>query len=164
MHSHPISQNWIFLGDSLTEGVGSSRISYVNEFAQMIRNASRNGRLESDVRVNVIRLRRVDPSSISRFVIFNLTGFLDRDERETGSLLCLWNLASEGKTIETDTQWMDLLEALSPSLIVIFRGSLESIIRPMHLFTNDWPWWIPSSWRNYAAMDPRCYFSTTWWR
>ena len=23
---------------------------------------------------------------------------------------------------------------------------------------------MPQSWRGYAAMDPRCYFSTTWWR
>jgi len=29
---------------------------------------------------------------------------------------------------------------------------------------GDWPWWVPQSWRGYAAMDPRCYFSTTWWR
>jgi len=27
---------------------------------------------------------------------------------------------------------------------------------------GDWPWWVPQSWRGYAAMDPRCYFSTTW--
>ncbi|HEU5132593.1 MAG TPA: SGNH/GDSL hydrolase family protein, partial [Pyrinomonadaceae bacterium] len=27
-----------------------------------------------------------------------------------------------------------------------------------------WPRWVPASWRGYAAMDPRCYFSTTWWR
>jgi lysophospholipase L1-like esterase len=27
-----------------------------------------------------------------------------------------------------------------------------------------WPWWVPRAWRNYSAMDPRCYFSTTWWR
>jgi lysophospholipase L1-like esterase len=32
------------------------------------------------------------------------------------------------------------------------------------LIDGDWPWWVPSSWRGIAAMDPRCYFSTTWWR
>jgi hypothetical protein len=47
---------------------------------------------------------------------------------------------------------------------VIFRGSLESIIRPAVLRDQAWPWWVPGSWRGYAAMDPRCYFSTTWWR
>jgi len=30
---------------------------------------------------------------------------------------------------------------------------------------NDaWPWWVPRAWRNYSAMDPRCYFSAAWWR
>jgi hypothetical protein len=29
---------------------------------------------------------------------------------------------------------------------------------------GGWPWWVPASWRGYAALDPRCYFSTTWWR
>ena len=47
---------------------------------------------------------------------------------------------------------------------MVFRGSLESIIRPAVLRDGDWPWWVPSSWRDYASMDPRCYFSTTWWR
>ena len=47
---------------------------------------------------------------------------------------------------------------------MIFRGSLESIVRPAMVVDGDWPWWVPQSWRGYAAMDPRCYFSTTWWR
>jgi hypothetical protein len=47
---------------------------------------------------------------------------------------------------------------------VILRGSLESIIRPAMFRDGGWPWWVPQSWRGYAAMDPRCYFSTTWWR
>ena len=57
-----------------------------------------------------------------------------------------------------------LSRALRPELVVIFRGSLESIIRPAMVSDADWPWWVPRSWRDYAAMDPRCYFSTTWWR
>ena len=57
-----------------------------------------------------------------------------------------------------------MIAALRPELVVVFRGSLESIIRPAMVADGDWPWWVPQSWRSYAAMDPRCYFSTTWWR
>jgi hypothetical protein len=84
---------------------------------------------------------------------------MDIDEKQHPSDLWLWNLACEGQTIETDLAWLPLIRALRPELVVIFRGSLESIIRPATL-----PWWVPQSWRGYAAMDPRCYFSTTWWR
>lgn len=156
-----ITENWVFLGDSLTEGVGSSRISYVNELAQMIRNESS---LSNDICANIIRLRRIDPNTLSRFVVFNIAGFLDFDESVRENNLWFWNLACEGQTIESDEQWIGLLESIKPSLIFIFRGSLESIVRPSYIFNNDWPWWVPSSWRSYAAMDPRCYFSTTWWR
>ena len=54
--------------------------------------------------------------------------------------------------------------SLRPELVVIFRGSLESIIVRRWLRDGDWPWWVPQSWRGYASMDPRCYFSATWWR
>ena len=68
------------------------------------------------------------------------------------------------RLIGSDFGWLSLIAALRPDLVVIFRGSLESIIRPAMLVDGDWPWWVPPSWRGYAAMDPRCYFSTTWWR
>ncbi len=145
--------NWVFLGDSLTEGVGSSRISYVSELVTQIRSA------KSDVNVHELRLRNVDPRGFDRFVEFNVAGKIDVDGSQNSSDLWFWNFACEGQTIETDIEWLPLIGTLHPELVVIFRGSLESIIRPATL-----PWWVPPSWRGYAAMDPRCYFSTTWWR
>ena len=143
-------RNWVFLGDSLTEGVGSQRISYVTELVTQIRAA------KPDVSVHELRLRHVESNG---FVDFNVAGKMDVDAAQHSEDLWLWNLASEGKTIETDVGWLPLIGALRPELVVIFRGSLESIIRPSTL-----PSWVPQSWRGYAAMDPRCYFSTTWWR
>lgn len=127
----------MFLGDSLTEGVGSKRISYVAELAKQLR-------------ANEIRTR--DRDVLNGEVKSNIAG------------LRLWNLACEGKTIESDFEWLPLIGTLRPELVVILRGSLESIIRPAMVSDAGWPWWVPPSWRNYSAMDPRCYFSTTWWR
>jgi len=146
--------NCVFLGDSLTEGVGWKRISYVTELVTQIRSTKK-------LNVHELRLRHSD---VSEFVDFNLAGRIDVDDREFDSDLWCWNLASEGKTIDTDDAWLPLLRSLKPELVVIFRGSLESIVRPAALHESSWPWWVPSSWRGYAAMDPRCYFSTTWWR
>ncbi|HKR21507.1 MAG TPA: SGNH/GDSL hydrolase family protein [Pyrinomonadaceae bacterium] len=144
--------NWVFLGDSLTEGVGSKRISYVTELVTQIRAAKR------DVGVHELRLRSVD-TGFNPYIEVNVAGKMDLDQQRSSSDLWLWNLACEGKTIETDLAWLPLIRTLHPELVVIFRGSLESIVRPsLH------PWWVPASWRGYAAMDPRCYFSTTWWR
>jgi lysophospholipase L1-like esterase len=156
--------NWVFMGDSLTEGVGASRISYVTELTRLIRQQVKEGKLPAELRANLIRLRPVDAPSHSRFVVFNLAGFVDRDKNDSDSTIWLWNLACEGKMIDSDKQLIGFLETISPSVIVIFRGGLESIIRPTTFFDNNWPWWVPVSWRGYAAMDPRCYFSATWWR
>ena len=117
------------------------------------------------VNVHEFRLRRVDTQRFSRGVDFNVAGYLNGNgATDSGSDLWLWNLACEGQTIETDLAWLPLIGALRPELVVIFRGSLESIIRPAMVRNGEWPWWVPASWRGYAAMDPRCYFSTTWWR
>jgi len=137
--------NWVFLGDSLTEGVGSKRISHVAELAKQL-SASE------------FRLRPID--ALNSQVDFNVAGLMQQQSSD----LWLWNLACEGTTIETDFEWLPLIGALRPELVVVFRGSLESIIRPAMLFDGTWPWWVPRSWRNYSAMDPRCYFSATWWR
>ena len=146
--------NWVFLGDSLTEGVGWKRISYVTELVTQIRSTK-------NINVHELRLRHSDSNG---FVDFNLAGKMDVDGQDSESALWCWNLACEGKTIETDAAWLPLIRALRPELVVIFRGSLESILRPAALHDGRWPWWVPASWRGYAAMDPRCYFSTTWWR
>lgn len=59
-----------------------------------------------------------------------------------------------------DMEWMPLLDNLSPEKVFILRGGLESVVRPATVHSGRWPWWIPAAWRGYAAMDPRCYFST----
>ena len=149
-------RNWVFLGDSLTEGVGSQRISHVTELVKQLRSA--NG-----LNVHEFRLRHVN-NGFSKQIDFNVAGLIDVDAYQDLSDLWLWNLACEGQTIDADFGWVSLIAALRPELVVIFRGSLESIIRPAMVLDGHWPWWVPQSWRGYAAMDPRCYFSTTWWR
>jgi hypothetical protein len=149
-----MGRNWVFLGDSLTEGVGWQRISYVTELVTQIRTTK-------ELNVHELRLRHSDSN---QFVDFNLAGKLDLDTEHSAFDLWCWNLACEGQTIESDLAWLPLIRTLSPELVVIFRGSLESIIRPAALHDGGWPSWVPSSWRSYAGMDPRCYFSATWWR
>jgi hypothetical protein len=141
--------NWVFLGDSLTEGVGSKRISHVAELAKQLRASE-------------FHLRPID--SLNGQVEFNVAGLMNVSAQQQSSDLWLWNLACEGQTIETDFKWLPLVGALRPELVVVFRGTLESIVRPAMLRNGTWPWWVPRAWRTYSAMDPRCYFSTTWWR
>ena len=152
-----MSRNWVFLGDSLTEGVGSKRISYVEELASQLRVAG-------DTNVHEFRLRHVDMRTFNRDIEFNVAGLMNLEAQPHASDVWLWNLACEGQTIDSDFGWLPLIAALRPEFVVIFRGSLESVIRPAMLLDGDWPWWVPRSWRGYAAMDPRCYFSSTWWR
>ncbi len=150
-------RNWVFLGDSLTEGVGSKRISHVAELVKQLRSSG-------STNVHEFRLRHVEMGKLNRDVEFNVAGFMNVGAQQNSSDVWLWNLACEGQTIESDFGWLPLITTLRPELVVIFRGSLESIIRPAMLRDGAWPWWVPRSWRGYAAMDPRCYFSTTWWR
>jgi lysophospholipase L1-like esterase len=147
-------RNWIFLGDSLTEGVGSKRISHVTELVKQLR-------LSGSANVHEFRLRQID-SDFNHQIEFNVAGLMNVDADQQAEDLWLWNLACEGQTIDSDFGWLPLIAALRPERVVIFRGSLESIIRPAMIADGDWPWWVPQSWRGYAAMDPRCYFSTTW--
>jgi len=156
------TRNWVFLGDSLTEGIGSQRHSHVTELVSQLRSAQSDG--SGPTEVHLMRMRRVDPSGFDRYINFNMAGFLDSDNKPSNSTLWIWNLASEGQTIASDNLWLPFLANLRPELIVLFRGSLESIIRPAMLKDNSWPWWVPRGWRGYAVMDPRCYFSSTWWR
>lgn len=149
-------RNWVFLGDSLTEGVGSRRISHVTELVKQLRSST-------GMNVHEFRLRQIG-ADFNRQIDFNVAGLMNVDADQNPSHLWLWNLACEGRTIDSDLAWLPLIATLRPELVVIFRGSLESIIRPGMVADGDWPWWVPQSWRGYAAMDPRCYFSTTWWR
>jgi len=149
-------RNWVFLGDSLTEGVGSKRISHVTELAKQLRSIG-------GAQVHEFRLRQVS-ADFNRQIEFNVAGLMNVDADQKPSNLWLWNLACEGQTIDSDFGWLPLIATLRPELVVIFRGSLESIIRPAMIGDGGWPWWVPPSWRGYAAMDPRCYFSTAWWR
>jgi len=154
-------RNWVFLGDSLTEGVGSKRISYVGELVKQLRASGCAA--AAGANVHEFRLRHVD-NAFNHQIDFNVAGKIDVDTDQNRLDLWLWNLACEGQTIDSDFGWLPLIAALRPELVVIFRGSLESIVRPAMVVDGDWPWWVPQSWRGYAAMDPRCYFSTTWWR
>ena len=146
--------NWVFLGDSITEGVGSLRATYVTELVNRVRDAS------PARAVHELRLRDVPPD-FNPFIRVNLAGYFRRDERASLPALWIWNLASEGQTIENDLNWLPLLENLRPERVFIHRGSLESILRPACLHDGNWPIWAPTSWRGLAAMDPRCYFSDT---
>jgi lysophospholipase L1-like esterase len=151
------ARNWVFLGDSLTEGVGSQRVSHVTELAKQLR-------AQNDGAVHEFRLRQIDADAF-RQIDFNVAGFMNVDNEHLSNRdLWLWNLACEGRTIDSDFAWLPLIATLKPELVIVFRGSLESIIRPAVLRDGAWPWWTPASWRGYAALDPRCYFSTTWWR
>lgn len=152
-------RSWVFLGDSLTEGVGSSRASHVTELVKQLRARGVAGAAN----VHEFRLRPIQ-SSANAQIQFNVAGWMSVNDEYDASDLWVWNLACEGQTIDSDFAWLPLIAALRPELVVVFRGSLESVIRPAVLRHGNWPWWVPSSWRGYAAMDPRCYFSTTWWR
>lgn len=154
-----MGRSWVFLGDSLTEGVGSRRISHVTELTQQLRAKGCPG----CANVHEFRLRSIDGAA-NQQIDFNVAGWMSVGRKHDPSDLWLWNLGCEGKTIDSDFAWLPLIAALRPETVVIFRGSLESIIRPAVLRDGVWPWWVPASWRGYAAMDPRCYFSTTWWR
>jgi len=154
-----MARNWVFLGDSLTEGVGSHRISHVTELVKQLRSLNGAG----SANVHEFRLRPIETSSNGQ-IEFNVAGWMNVCSQHDPSDLWLWNLACEGQTIDSDFAWLPLIATLRPELVVIFRGGLESIIRPRVLRDGAWPWWVPRSWRGYAAMDPRCYFSTTWWR
>lgn len=145
--------NWVFLGDSITEGVGSLRATFVSELVNRLR-ASPSARAVHDM-----RLRQVDPHSFNPFIRVNLAGYLRQDERTAAPALWVWNLGSEGRTIDTDLQWMPLLENLRPERVFVHRGSLESILRPACFHDGRWPVWVPRSWRGLVSMDPRCYFS-----
>jgi hypothetical protein len=151
-------QNWVFLGDSLTEGVGSSRVSYVTMMMDILRECESGKPAHEKRSIHEFRLR---PEGYSRWVKFNIAGFWDRQTNAGGESLWLWNLGCEGRIIETDAEWMPLIENLKPQKVFILRGCFESVIRPAVLHSGNWPWWIPIAWRGYAAMDPRCYFSTS---
>ena len=149
----------MFLGDSLTEGIGSTRATYVTELARRLRDEDGH-----PLAVHDFRLREVDPAGFNPHVRVNLAGYLDADTRPAETELWLWNLASEGQTLDADVNWLPLLENLRPERVFVYRGSLESIVRPAALRDGRWPVWVPRSWRGFVAMDPRCYFSTTWLR
>ena len=152
--THQSPQNWVFIGDSLTEGVGVRRTSYVSELTNLIRRNVLEHTLPVGLRANLIRLRPINPISQTQFAVYNLAGHLDKDHNGGDSAIWLWNLASEGKMIDSDQELLGFLSSISPSIIVIFRGGLESILRPRHFHDDTWPWWVPLSWCGYAAMDP----------
>src|SRR5262245_34645261 len=142
------TENWVFLGDSLTEGVGSLRISFVEELASHFREASQHNRIREQLRIHTVRLRQLEPHAISQFVRFNHGAYVNMaPPLAPGREVWLWNLGCEGTTIESDLARVSLIAALHPSLVVLFRGALENIIRPAECKSGGWPWWVPPSWR-----------------
>src|SRR6476620_5952258 len=105
--------NWVFLGGRLTIRVRSKRISHVAE-------------REKQLGASEFRLRPID--SLNGQIDFNVAGLMNVAAQQSSDLW-LWNLACEGQTIETDFKWLPLISALRPELVVVFRGTLESIVR-----------------------------------
>jgi hypothetical protein len=146
----------VFLGDSLTEGVGFARMGYVSALARLIAQDARFRYIHE------MRARNVDPLHFNRFLKCNVAGFWQTFEAlGHQNDLWIWNLASEGTTIDSDALLLPLIRNINPELVIIFRGSLETILRPPQVKHNCWPQWIPRAWRGYASMDPRCYFSAS---
>ena len=146
--------NWVFLGDSITEGVGSLRVTFVSELVNRLRASSTARRYTTCGCVKSIR-----SPSIHSFG--PISPVISARIRTAAPALWVWNLGSEGRTIDTDQQWLPFLENLRPERVFIHRGSLESILRPACFHDGRWPFWVPRSWRGLVSMDPRCYFSDT---
>lgn len=115
-------RSWVFLGDSLTEGVGSSRVSHVTELVKLLRASG----AAWAANVHEFRLRPIQPSANAQ-IQFNVAGWMSANDEYDASDLWVWNLACEGQTIDTDFAWLPLIAALHPELVVVFRGSLESV-------------------------------------
>ena len=153
----PVTETWVFLGDSLTEGIGTRRVSYVSELAKLLR--AEGGRA-----VHELRFRMLDFSSSRDLSHFNAAAQLVKDDSTARSALWLVNLAAEGTLTPSDLDHMALLAALKCNRIFVLRGALESVLRPRPVKAGGWPFWTPRAWRHFAALDPRCFFSATWWR
>ena len=69
------SENWVFLGDSITEGVGSSRTNYITELTKIFRT-------DRGISIDNIRLRVVNPDNFNRFLQVNLAGYADYDKKK----------------------------------------------------------------------------------
>ena len=151
------TETWVFLGDSLTEGVGTRRVSYVSELAKLLR--AKGGRA-----VHELRFRTLDLSGRRDLSHFNAAARLVKDETKAAAALWLVNLAAEGTTTPSDLDHMALVAALKCRRVFVLRGALESVLRPRQIKEGGWPSWTPRSWRHFAALDPRCYFSAAWWR
>jgi lysophospholipase L1-like esterase len=156
-------EHWVFLGDSLTEGVGRNRHSYVSELVRNLRASNEHSNAPVR-RVGYMRLKNVNPDSFNRFIAVNLAGLWDAQDSQGDVDLVVWNLGAEATTTADDMRWLPLLGMLNPQWVIVMRGALESIVRPPELQSGEWPWWLPRAWRGLASMDPRCYFSGQWWR
>ena len=125
-------QNWVFLGDSLTEGVGSSRTSYGQELA-VVMNERTPG-----LKIKELRLRYDSCIHTNAPKPFNLLGYQSAEELDEIHLW-IWNLASEGTTIEHDKNWLPLLQNLKPEKWFLLRVALESLLRPEPSVTGHLP-------------------------
>lgn len=148
-------EHWVFLGDSITEGVGSLRVNYVEQLVALLRVNSQG------TAYHLLWARGVNPVSFNQFLHVNFAGKTDFDSRAASTSVCIWNLACEGTTVASDRSLLPLIRLISPKRIFVLRGSFESILRPTPAITGEWPGWVPKRWRGLATLDPRCYFSGT---
>ncbi len=153
-------ESWVVLGDSLTEGVGFHRHSYVTELVHMLRRDGAGCAPAAGAAITLVRLRGAGAGGASRWVRFSHVADFDEEESGCERGIWIWNLACEGTTIESDHRLINLVRLLQPAVTVVFRGSLESILRPRSITSGVWPGYVPRSWRGLAGMDPRCYFSS----
>ena len=70
-------RNWVFLGDSLTEGVGSKRISHVTELVKQLRSSD-------GMNVHEFRLRQIE-ADFNRQIDFNVAGLMNVDADQNAS-------------------------------------------------------------------------------
>lgn len=148
---------WVFLGDSLTEGIGSQRVNYVSELMQLLRK-------RSNMPIHGLRWRLVNLNDYRDLSSYNSASLIDFDAEKTSSALWLVNLAVESCRVADELARVRKILALAPDRAFLLLGTHEAVARPSASLTGNWPSWLPKSWRHYHAMDPRPYFNSNPWR
>lgn len=148
----------IFFGDSMTEGIGSERISYVSELHRILNNMGVPSSLE--------RIRRSEtlggfPSNLWNWVIHSQPAFWPNAPLDDRGVRLI-NFAVEGTTIDYDMMLQSQLHGLRPDVIFVFRGVVEAVHRmDLDGFLTRC---LPKRWKSMGALEPRCYFSNHWLR
>ena len=67
-------EKWVFLGGSLTEGIGSDRVSCVSFLAHLLRQAEASEFTIERRGIQEIRLRQIDGGGSASLAHFNIAG------------------------------------------------------------------------------------------